>query len=259
MALRGDEQFYFHITSDGSMDVYPDNKSSDFRIELKKSIDLGEEDWEVALTSINYPYSWTNLGPSAGTQFKYYFDRDVGEQEVKFPDWHCESMNNLIAYISAKIASKEKKLTKSHQSERFYIILDELNRVKIGTIEPDYDVGFSDSMLRILGLESNPLANNITKSAFDRRPRHRNFLGKIWTDDSMVNYRSRDLKRKFEETENIEDLVRFVYPHINDDALVKVIAKENTQKSGRLQENGDSMDTTVDLTKIQNLYVTSRT
>ena len=84
------------------------------------------------MTRINYPYSWTNLGPSAGTPFNYYFDRDLEKQEVKFPDWHCESMNNLIAYISAKISSKEKKLTKSHQSKRFSIILDELNRVKVG-------------------------------------------------------------------------------------------------------------------------------
>jgi hypothetical protein len=243
MALRGEDQFYFHVTSDGSMDVYPDNKSSNFRIELKNPIDFGEADWEVALTSINYPYSWTNLGPSAGTRFKYYLDAESGEQEVKFPDWHCENMQNLIDYITAKIASKENLSTRSNRSERFRIKLDELKRIKIGTTESYYDLGFSYNMLKILGLESNPNAHNISIKAFDRRQKHRNFLDLVWMSDSMVDYRSQDLKTKFHQTADVEKLVDYIYPYIAKDSLIKVVEKEiASTKSGKLEEENEERE-----------------
>jgi hypothetical protein len=225
MALRGEDQFYFHLSSDGSMDVYPTNKSSQFMISLKETIDFGDVDWEVALTSINYPYSWTNLGPSANTVLKYYLDKDLGPQEIHFPDWHCEKLEELVKYIVKKIGVNEppEERNKEHESKRFYFKLDELKRIKISSIEPNFDIGFSDSMLRLLGLESHPNAKNFSIAAFDRRQRHRYFLDKVWKDDVMMDYRSKALQKQFHNIWDFEQLAGVVYPFLNEDSLIKTV------------------------------------
>jgi hypothetical protein len=179
------------------MDSHPDNKSSEFKISLKDPIDFGEQDWEVALISINYPYSWTNLGPSANTKIKYYLDKDSGVQEINFPDWHCESLEQLVQYIRSKIAVNEGNVPAGGESSRFRVKLDELKRIKIASIEPYFDIGFTDSMLRLLGLESHPSARNMTIKAFDRRQKHRNFLDQVWREDNMLDYTSDALRKIF--------------------------------------------------------------
>ena len=42
------------------MDVYPDNKTSDFTVHLPKELDLSGP-WEVALVELFYPNSWYNI------------------------------------------------------------------------------------------------------------------------------------------------------------------------------------------------------
>jgi hypothetical protein len=204
------------------MDSHPDNKSSEFKISLKDPIDFGEQDWEVALISINYPYSWTNLGPSANTKIKYYLDKDSGVQEINFPDWHCESLEQLVQYIRSKIAVNEGNVPAGGESSRFRVKLDELKRIKIASIEPYFDIGFTDSMLRLLGLESHPSARNMTIKAFDRRQKHRNFLDQVWREDNMLDYTSDALRKIFRETQGFEALVGQVFPYIDQEELKKV-------------------------------------
>ena len=42
------------------MNIYPQNKTSEFTVQLPKSIDL-EGPWEVSVAKIQYPNSWYNI------------------------------------------------------------------------------------------------------------------------------------------------------------------------------------------------------
>ena len=50
------------LPSDACETVYPDNKISNFKVDLEPPIDLSHGDsWEVALLDINYPTRWNNV------------------------------------------------------------------------------------------------------------------------------------------------------------------------------------------------------
>ena len=65
--------FYLTLPSNASLDAFPDNKTTSYRVKLPQSIDL-EENWEVGLCSISYPNTWYMLQDSFDTHM-YYADR----------------------------------------------------------------------------------------------------------------------------------------------------------------------------------------
>jgi hypothetical protein len=52
--------FYLTLLSNASMDINPDNKTSNFRVHLPKTITL-EGRWRVAVTEIHYQYNFLNI------------------------------------------------------------------------------------------------------------------------------------------------------------------------------------------------------
>ena len=52
--------FYLTLPSNASLDVFPDNKTTGYRIKLPETIDL-EGEWEVGLYSMSYPHTWYTL------------------------------------------------------------------------------------------------------------------------------------------------------------------------------------------------------
>ena len=53
--------FYMVLTSDASLSQYPENKVTDFKMQLPSQLHLSK-DWEVAMTRVIYPYTWQNVG-----------------------------------------------------------------------------------------------------------------------------------------------------------------------------------------------------
>ena len=234
MALRGEDQFYMTLTSDGSLDINPDNKSSAFRISLKEALEFTEQEWEVAVTNINYPYSWTNLGPTAKTFVRYYIDNEIGPQEINFPDWLCERMEELVDFMSSEIWRQESEQVREKlqdkQRGRIQMKLDELRRFKLSSMEPKFDIAFSESMMHLLGLQGHPMAQNMSLKAFARRQRHRDFLDKVWKKDMMLDYTSDALKRTLMEKEDLEDFAGMIFPYVDMDALVQMMVKSEKQR-----------------------------
>ena len=52
--------FYLTLPSNASMDIFPDNKTTEYHVSLPQNIEL-DVDWEVGLYSISYPNSWYTL------------------------------------------------------------------------------------------------------------------------------------------------------------------------------------------------------
>ena len=64
--------FYLTVPSNASSDVFPDNKTTSYRVKLPQTIDL-EGNWEVGLYSISYPNTWYTLQKGFDTHV-YYAD-----------------------------------------------------------------------------------------------------------------------------------------------------------------------------------------
>lgn len=53
-------EFYMTLLSNSSMNIYPENKTSTFTVQIPRPVRL-EGDWDVALAEIQYPYSFFTL------------------------------------------------------------------------------------------------------------------------------------------------------------------------------------------------------
>ena len=54
--------FYVVLRSNTSMDLYPENKISSYKVNLSSSLNFERPDkWEVGLTEIQFPITWNNI------------------------------------------------------------------------------------------------------------------------------------------------------------------------------------------------------
>jgi hypothetical protein len=65
--------FYLTLPSNASLDVFPDNKTTEYRVKLPQPIEL-DGNWEVGLYSISYPHTWYTLRDVADDLYFYYND-----------------------------------------------------------------------------------------------------------------------------------------------------------------------------------------
>uniref|UniRef100_A0AAZ1WYR3 Uncharacterized protein n=1 Tax=Oreochromis aureus TaxID=47969 RepID=A0AAZ1WYR3_OREAU len=68
MSLRA-QGFYVTLPSNASLNVFKNNTSSSFRVDLAHHLNL-DGAWEVALTEISYPYTWLNI-PNDKAYFEF--------------------------------------------------------------------------------------------------------------------------------------------------------------------------------------------
>lgn len=215
MASRGAHEFPFILTSDGSMDIYPSNTTSKFKILLSDPLEIGDEDWEVALQSINYPYTWTNIGESAKTSMKYYIDHRTGVKRVVFPDWHCETIEEIIGFIASTLEDLRLDEEDAAEIPRIKVALDELGRFTLKCNSRTFDVGFSDNLLKLLGLNGHKHARQMTMKNFDRKQRHRKVMDKMFKRDKLFPLHNPHVRMAIEKANTMEDLLRIVTGHID--------------------------------------------
>ena len=53
-------QFHLHLPSNSSLDKFPNNTLTEYLVGLSQTVNL-TGDWELALTEIHYPHSWSNV------------------------------------------------------------------------------------------------------------------------------------------------------------------------------------------------------
>lgn len=161
--------FYLTLTSDSNPDLYTDNKTSSFRVQLNDRLELEPEQWQVGLVSIYYPYDINTLGKESFIKIRYGFE----VFNLTMPDWHCETVETLIQFMSDlvnnalfthyKIFQKRLHAEKHGSVDAFNepkpiinFSLDSLKRLKISTRTSILDIAFSSRMLQTLGLLNSP-------------------------------------------------------------------------------------------------------
>ena len=104
----GVTQFYLHLPSNSSLDKFPQNTLTEYRVSLPQTITL-EGEWEVALTEIHYPHSWNNVQGNFLTRFLLHNQeqREVWEVII-IPPGHYSSIDDLITTINEAVSKKDR-------------------------------------------------------------------------------------------------------------------------------------------------------
>ena len=86
--------FYLTLPSNASLNEFPNNKTTSYRVKFPQSIDL-EGVWEVGLYSISYPNTWYTLQKGVDTHL-FYADRTGLYQQAIMDYGYYQSMQELI-------------------------------------------------------------------------------------------------------------------------------------------------------------------
>ena len=63
--------FYLTLPSNSSLAIFPDNKTTSYRVKLPQTIDL-EGNWEVGLYSVSYPNTCTMVHVTGRVRHTYF-------------------------------------------------------------------------------------------------------------------------------------------------------------------------------------------
>ncbi len=94
--------FYLTLPNNASLDIFPDNKTTSYRVKLPQNIDL-EGSWEVGLYSISYPNMWFMLQDNFDTQY-YYVDRSGIPGTAYVSYGYYETVRDLIKATNKVLA-----------------------------------------------------------------------------------------------------------------------------------------------------------
>lgn len=100
-----DGGFYVTLPSNSSSNVYPNNRSSDYRTKLTRTLDL-RGDWEVALVEIQYPRTWWSF--SEEDAMFIVTDTATGSfKNVKMTVGQYPSIAKLVVELNSVLASEK--------------------------------------------------------------------------------------------------------------------------------------------------------
>jgi len=104
--------FYLTLPSNASLNIFPNNKTTSYRVKLPQTINL-EGSWEAGLYSISYPNTWYTLQHGSDTHI-YYTNRSGLYMAAKIDYGYYHSVQDLIKAMNkvlAKHISDNIKLT----------------------------------------------------------------------------------------------------------------------------------------------------
>jgi len=73
------DQFYITLPSNSSMELYPANKTSSYKVHLSNAIELDPSRWEVALSEIQFLHSWYNVRENKNVMVKTTYHPSLKE------------------------------------------------------------------------------------------------------------------------------------------------------------------------------------
>ena len=155
-------RFYVVLPSNSSMDVFPDNKVSSFRVNLPHSLNLDPDKWEVALKEIQFSYSWYNIRRGKNIIIKkvIHSTMELGVQtrikKIEIPSGYYTNIDKILDVIREHEADavKEEKVT---------VEIDSTSKktfVKIPNYKVELDFNGSD-VAKVLGFQPNTVVNRL--------------------------------------------------------------------------------------------------
>ena len=143
--MSRDAHFYLTLPSNASTDIFPDNKTTGYRIKLPETIDL-EGDWEVGVYSIIYPNTWYTLADEDFDRNVYFtFPPHGFATGISFDYGHYKNAGEFIER-SNKIMKLDKNLKGGVQFTE-----DSLTKKITAVMKSGYSMTFNKRVSRILG------------------------------------------------------------------------------------------------------------
>ena len=131
-------QFYLHLPSNASLDKFPNNTLTEYRVGLPQTVSL-TGDWEVALTEIHYPHSWNNVQGNFENRF-YLRNQELDDmwEPLIVPQGHYSSVAGVITKINEVVSANNRF------KDEVQLSLDTLNRKVTVHLRNKVEVYFSD-------------------------------------------------------------------------------------------------------------------
>ena len=141
-------QFYLHLPSNASLDKFPKNTLTEYRVCLPQTISL-TGDWEVALTEIHYPHSWNNVQGNFENRFYLRNQELQGVWEALIvPPGHYSSIADVLTKMNEVVGANDRF------KDDVKLSLDTLNRKVTVHLQNKAEVYFSD-IGQMLGFSPN--------------------------------------------------------------------------------------------------------
>ena len=130
-------QFYLHLPSNASLDKFPNNTLTEYRVGLPQTVSL-TGDWEVALTEIHYPHSWNNV--QGNFENRFYLNQELYDmwEPLIVPQGHYSSVAGVITKINEVVSANNRF------KDEVQLSLDTLNRKVTVHLQNKVEVYFSD-------------------------------------------------------------------------------------------------------------------
>ena len=128
-------QFYLWLPSNSSMDMFPNNTLTEYRVKLPQSIKLVEE-WEVAITEIQYPHTWNNVHETLKWN-RFYVKKGIAVTAYPIPSGHYNSMESIIEKMNSLVKD-------SIHKDNVWFSYEKLNRKVTIHLQNNAEVFFSD-------------------------------------------------------------------------------------------------------------------
>ncbi len=130
------KEFYMTLPSNSSMDIYPENKTSTFTVQIPRYVRM-EGEWDVALAEIHYPYSFFTVQEGENKfEIKTHFattgfldpkEKLIPEQiwlKLEITAGFYDNVNEIIKAVNAAIKAATKHVD-------FFQLDNNANRVSV--------------------------------------------------------------------------------------------------------------------------------
>lgn len=162
-------QFYVTLPSNSSMDLYPENKISNFKINFSNPFNLDASRWEVGLSEIQFPHRWYNIRSNKNILTKT-IHKPIEKHNIYkntrirsiIPEGHYNSIEELVKRLN----NNEERIAEIYNEKSLKPIKFSYNalnkRVQI-EISEDWTLDFDNSdIARCLGFNPTTKITNQT-------------------------------------------------------------------------------------------------
>ena len=142
--------FYVTLPSNASMDIYPKNKQSSFKVQLPKTLHLSHR-YEVALSEIQFPVSWKTFSKNSSYSFRTRNIEKGWTHYLYLPVAYYHTLEEFVNEINVTLDGYLK--ISENDPTSITLQIDKLTQKVIINCKEHYRIRFTSETNDVLGLE----------------------------------------------------------------------------------------------------------
>ena len=156
MAVTSSKSFYVTLPSNSSLEEYPDNTLTSYRVKLPHTV-LLDGTWEVGLVEIHYPHRWYNyLSEDEDSKVSYSLDGGESWTDYTMTSGYYSDIDDFL-----------RRLVPNRLADKLKFTFDEVSqKVSIGIRDPYFAVKFTGTVASMLGFKDGEVLRTITGATY---------------------------------------------------------------------------------------------